>query len=245
MSALFRSLSKPPRSRPPSFNLHKKEAIDYLFRQCTPTPISFADLGGVWAVDGAYTFYTLQTYAIRHAFLVDAVLTAATLGQAQNAPRLTLMEENFGKESVAEKIGNVDAVFLFDVLLHQVAPDWNEILERYSKLTTYLVVYNPQWTGSSSSVRLLDLGKKEYFRNIPHGDENPIYNGLFNRLAEIHPHENRTWRDIHPVWQWGITNRDLLRTMEELNFTLRWHRNNGPFRSLPNFENHAFVFQKT
>ena len=64
-------------------------------------------------------------------------------------------------------------------------------------------------------------------------------------MYEIHPRHNRIWRDIHNVWQWGITNHDLLAKMESLGFTLKYHKNNGQFGNLSNFQNHGFVFKKT
>jgi hypothetical protein len=52
--------------------------------------------------------------------------------------RLKLIEGNFGESSIAEQIESVYVIFLFDVLLHQVSPDWDEILEMYSGRHEYL-----------------------------------------------------------------------------------------------------------
>jgi hypothetical protein len=227
------------------FNLDKKELIDYTFGHCKPVPASFADLGGIWNIDGAYTFYTLRKYRVKHAFLVDTNFTDASLRKSRFKSNLKLVKGNFGEESVTEQIGIVDAIFLFDVLLHQVKPDWNEILEKYAKRTNYFVVYNPQWIGSENTVRLFDLGKDEYFRNVPHNKEHPFYKTLFDKMNEIHPQYQRIWMDIDAVWQWGITDRDLLRSMKNLGYKVQSYRNCGRYGSLPNFENHAFVFQKT
>jgi len=49
--------------------LEKKiEIIDFVFRY-DKNISSFADLGGVWGVDGGYTFYILENYNIKKAFL--------------------------------------------------------------------------------------------------------------------------------------------------------------------------------
>ena len=237
MKQLF-SQSGPP-------NLFKKKLIDYTFTHCKPTPTSFADLGGVWGVDGAYTFYTLHEYGVKCAFLVDTNFTDATLKKSRTKSNLKLIQGNFGEESVAEQVDKVDAIFLFDVLLHQVKPDWNEILENYSERTNCFTVFNQQWIGSEKTVRLLDLGRDEYFRNVPHDKEHPTYKSLFEKMNEIHPQHKRIWRDIHNVWQWGITDHDLIHTMERLGFKMQYFENCGRFGSLPNFENHAFLFQKT
>jgi len=230
---------------PVNFNPDKKALIDYAYRHCYPAPTSFADLGGVWNVDGAYSFYILREYGAKHAFLVDTDFTDSVHQKSRSEKNLRLIRGNFGDELVAETIGMVDAIFMFDVLLHQVKPDWNEILESYSKRTDYFLVFNQQWTGSEQTVRLLDLGRDEYFRNVPHDKEHPTYAALFEKMNEIHPQHNRIWRDIHNVWQWGITDHDLIQGMEKMGYKMQYYKNCGRFGSLPNFENHAFVFQKT
>jgi hypothetical protein len=224
-------------------NPDKKKLIDYVFGRFT-FPASFADLGGVWNVDGAYTFYTLSKYKTEYAFLVDTDFTETVIRKGKRSASLKLIHGNFGEESVAAQIGRVNVIFLFDVLLHQVDPDWDQILEIYSRRTDYFVIYNQQWIGSESSVRLLDLGKEEYFRNIPHGKDDQLYKDLFDKIKEIHPGHKKIWRDIHNVWQWGITDRDLTGKMENLGYKMLWHRNYGRFGSLINFENHGFVFKK-
>jgi hypothetical protein len=230
---------------PSNFDSNKQQIIDYTYNYCRPVPASFADLGGIWNVDGAYTFYTLRKYGAKRAFIVDINFTDDAIKKARPKRNLKLIKGNFGEEPVAEQIGKVDAIFLFDVLLHQVTPDWNEILEHYSTRTNYFLVYNQQWIGSDHTVRLIDLGRDEYFRNVPHSKDHPTYKALFERMNEVHPQYGRIWRDIPSVWQWGITDRDLLGTMDKLGYKMQWYKNCGRFGSLPNFENHAFVFQKT
>jgi glycosyltransferase involved in cell wall biosynthesis len=231
---------------PASFNFDKKDLIDYVYRRCQPIPLSFADLGGVWNVDGAYTFYTLNEFGARNAFLVDLNFTEASIFKSQAEGALKLIRGDFGEKSVVQQIGNVDAIFLFDVLLHQVKPDWNDILKAYSEHTRYIVIHNQQWTGSEHTVRLLDLGRDEYFKNIPPGHEElPTYMALFDKIKEeTDPCETRSSRDTPSVWQWGITDRDLIETMDKLGFKMQYYKNSGRFGSLPNFENHGFVFQK-
>ncbi|MFX0203620.1 MAG: hypothetical protein ACFFCW_46560 [Candidatus Hodarchaeota archaeon] len=108
-----------------------------------------------------------------------------------------------------KKLGRVDAIFLFDVLLYQVKPYWDEILEMYSSVTNCFVVFNHQFINSVESVRLLDLWHDGYFENVPHSKEHPVYKELFKNMYDIHPKHNWMWRDINNVWQWGITDRDL------------------------------------
>jgi hypothetical protein len=63
-------------------------------------------------------------------------------------------------------------------------------------------------------------------------------------MYKLHPDHNRIWRDVHHVWQWGITTADLLFTMHELGFQLEYLKSHGEFNNLPNFSEQAFVFRK-
>jgi hypothetical protein len=205
---------------------------------------SFADLGGVWRVEGAYTFHALDKHQVKDAALVDTHLTPTVVSRAKSYPQLRLIGENFGTESVVDKVGNVDAVLMFDVLLHQVSPDWDTVLEMYAKSVPTLIIYNQQWTGSENTVRLLDLGEKEYMRNVPVSRFDKVYRNLFERLDQKHPDHDRTWRDVHHIWQWGITDADLESMVAQLGYKLVYKKNCGRFGQLPNFENHAFIFSR-
>lgn len=205
---------------------------------------SFGDLGGVWRVEGAYTFHTLEKHHPKDAALVDTHLTPTVVNRAKSYPELRVINGNFGNQTVANEVGKVDAVFLFDVLLHQVAPDWDTILEMYARNVRSLLIYNQQWVGSDKTVRLLDLGEEEYFRNVPHGRGDETYKNLFGKLDQTHPDHGRPWRDVHHIWQWGITDADLESKVEELGFKLLHKKNCGRFGRLPNFENHAFIFAR-
>ena len=230
---------------PPVFNMDKKDVIDYAFTRCNVRPATFADLGGVWGVNGAYTFYALEQYDVGRAYLVDTNFTDAVKNRAVNHPQLQTITGNFGDFDLINKsMPPVDAVFFFDVLLHQVKPDWNEVLAFYASKASLLVIYNQQFTLGTSTVRLFDLGPDGYFENVPHSRLEAPYNDLFEKLYEMHPQHNRIWRDVHNVWQWGITDEDLLSTVDKLGFALRYYKNCGKFGTLNNFENHMFVFEK-
>ena len=227
------------------FNYQKRALLDRAFTTLDPAPTRFADLGGIWAVDGAYTFDLLKRYPVESAWLVDTDITDEVRRKQASHPQLTLLNRNFGEPSLPAVIGPVDLVILFDVLLHQVAPDWDDILARYAPLTRAFAIYNQQWVGSAETVRLLDLGHEAYFANVPHKASEPLYQGLFDRLEEPHPEHDRPWRDIHNIWQWGITDADLCRKMAELDFDETHFRNHGQYGFLKNFENHAFLFIKS
>ena len=151
---------------PPTLLQDKLDLIDVAFRDKGAR--SFADLGGVWGVEGGYTFYTLDKYPVTSAVLVDTHPTKIVIDRADKYRQLRLISGNFGEEAVAQGVGDVDAVLLFDVLLHQVAPNWDRVLETYADHTPCFLIYNQQWTGSPHTVRLLELGEDEYFANVPH-----------------------------------------------------------------------------
>lgn len=244
LQRITRRIQRRLRGLPHNFNFDKKALIDFVFNECHPAPKSFADLGGCWGVDGVYTFYALGAHPVQRAVLVDTDLTEPCKARAAGAPALSLLEGNFGQPEIAARVGEVDAIFMFDILLHQVKPDWDELLAMYASRTKYFVIFNQQWTGPGRKLRLLDLGRGEYFRNVPHSETEPLYADLFSRLDSIHPQHQRPWRDVHNIWQWGIADVDLTETLGALGFDLVYQKDCGRFGTLPNFANHAFVFRR-
>ncbi|MBA3306250.1 MAG: hypothetical protein H0U25_10040 [Thermoleophilaceae bacterium] len=213
--------------------------IERAFERCQVR--SFADLGGVWAVDGGYTFFALERFDIERAYLVDEDHTDAVRERAKAFPQLELVSANFGSQDTADRLGPIDAVVLFDVLLHQVSPDWDEILELYAPRTRSFVIVNPQWTGKGGAVRLLDLGREEYLRCVPPMD---LHSEVFSKLDENNPRRGRPWRDVHDIWQWGISDAALTTALERLGFALVYFEDLGRWQGLDRFRNRAFAFAK-
>jgi hypothetical protein len=199
---------------------------------------SFADLGAVWVVEGGYTFHALGLPGIERGALVDTGITDNVRRKAAEHPGLRLLEGNFGDAATAKRVGQVDVVVLNDVLLHQVNPDWDDVMRIYAPYTKAFVIVQPQWTGSSETVRMLDLGKETYLANVP-PEQIEID---FDNLHEIHPTYNRPVRDIHEIWQWGITDADLIRAATDLGFRLTYWEHGGQWRMLERFDNIAYVF---
>lgn len=200
---------------------------------------SFADLGGVWAVEAGYTFYALDNHPITRGCLVDTGITDTVVAKAKAYPQLELVNENFGDRAAVERVDSVDAVFLFDVLLHQVNPDWDQILEMYAPITEMFVIVNPQYTRGTQTVRLVDLGREEYTATVPVVD---VHDEAWDKLDEIHPTYGRPYRDVHEIWQWGIVDADLDRKLTSLGFSCAFDENRGPWRGLPAFDNRAFLY---
>jgi SAM-dependent methyltransferase len=206
---------------------------------------SVADLGGVWAVDAGYSFHALEHHAPARAVLVDDDITPRVRERAAAFGQLELLEQNFGLERTPGDVGPIGVVLLFDVLLHQVDPDWDEILHRYAPHAQAFAIVNPMWSpregGETGTVRLLDLGEARYRQAVPPQDN---LEGLFGRLDEINPQRGRPWRDVHDVWQWGITDADLRAKLDALGFEVAFSERHGRWRGLEDFEDCAYVFRR-
>jgi hypothetical protein len=229
------------------FNIYvsseKLQLIRHTFNLIQPTPISFADLGGVWKVNAAYTIYTLQKYDIKKAFIVDTHYDRITNKKLKKYDNITKIKGNFGDDSIIEKIGKVDVIYFFDVLLHQVNPDWNEILMKYSKVSNIFIIYNQQLINNEKTIRLTDLPLEKYKKFAPQRKDG-LYNFVYTHRDEINQEYNRPWIDIHNIWQWGITGTDLENTMNNLGFEKVFFKNFGGFSNSAFFEDHAFIFTK-
>ena len=221
----------------------KKEVLDYVFLNNEIK--SVAELGCVWGVEGVYGRYVASKYGNILVKMVDSHWTKEAKELCSEFSNIITISDNFGNADTPSKIGRVDAIIFFDVLLHQVAPDWDRMLQMYAPFTDFFIIVQPQYNGSPITVRLLDLGYEEYFANVPHEKEHPTYKNLFDKMFEINTeHGNRIWRDIHNVWQWGITDSDLVYKMDCLGFKLVYQKNGGIWGNLKNWENNSFVFKR-
>ncbi len=219
-------------------NPAKLRVIDTCFRELGCR--SFADLGGVWAVDGGYARYAADVHGGRGT-IVDDDFTDAYLEHSRRLPSLTHVRANFGEPTIPDTLGDIDVAFFFDVLVHQVNPDWDQILEAYAPHCRCMAIVQPQWNGEEL-IRLFDLGEDAYLAAVPSDDE--IYVGLFDRLDEINPRRNQPWREVHDVWQWGITDDALVERMADLGFRVHTQENTGPWLGSEHFHESAFVFAR-
>src|SRR4051794_13476602 len=171
-------------ARYPNLSMTKLRLIDFCFEQIGSR--SFADLGGVWGIDGAYARYAADAHSPERGVLIDEAFTDRYLELERKLPGLAHLSGNFGRPEVAESLGDVDVCMFFDVLLHQVDPDWDDVLGLYAPHCRQIASVQPQWNGNET-VRLLSLGEAEYMAAIPEDEASPeaVYDGLFGRLAEI------------------------------------------------------------
>jgi hypothetical protein len=220
---------------------HKLRLIDHVYESCLPGAASFADLGGVWKVNAAYTLYSLRKHRIPAGTIVDTDFPAPLEEKLSRVPRLRVVRGDFTLPDVIQTVGPVDVAYFFDVLLHQANPSWDQVLTAYSRTTSCFVIYNQQYIQGPASLRLTDLPLEQYLAMTPpSGEEVARY--AYAHVNELHPVYRKPWPDIHNIFQWAITDQDLRNVMTRLGFQEVYFRNHGRFSNLTAFENHAFVF---
>lgn len=225
-----------------NLNRDKLDLIDFALRRNARI---FADLGGMWQVNGGYSIHCAD-HGASSVTLVDFNATPEFLAAQKKRDKLIFLQRNFALPETAQEVGEVDCVMLFDVLLHQVKPDWDEVLKAYAPYTQSFLIFNQQFTGANT-VRLIDQGREWYLRHVPHspGDTHE-YKELFEQPDELHPEytDGRTYRDMHAVWQWGISDQDLKSKMEEFGFSMIYERDCGLWPGVEEIKNKAFVFER-
>jgi len=222
-------------------SMDKLRLIERTFREFQPEARSFADLGGAWKVNGAYSIHAVKNCGARKGSIVDTDFSPAVLGELARFPSIEAIRDDFASERVISRIGTVDVIFLFDVLLHQANPDWDEILRRYAAHCPCFVIYNQQLVQGAATIRLTDLPYDEYVA-IASDHASDTVRHVYGHRDEIHPLYGKPWKDIHNISQWGITDAGLRSVMSGLGYREAYFRNHGIFVGLPAFEEHAFVF---
>ena len=229
-----------PAAPPPG----KARAIDYAVDELGIA--SFASLE-VASAYGQYAFYALDKPSVERGVLLDVrasrprghLLSAIEL--AAERPGMELLDSDFSNPDTVAEVGQVDTVFLFDVLLRMVDPDWDQVLELYAPATSSFVITNSQWMGDTT-VRLIDLGREKYAKAVPSWE---AHRELFERIDDWHEGQERRYRDSNHVWQWGITEADLQGKMEQLGFALQreWTLDQPP--DTEGFVNRTFAFTRS
>jgi len=205
-----------------------------------------AELGCVWGVDGFYGQYIAGQHPDVDVTMVDAIWNDKAIAKCSVFPKIRRLDGNFMDDTMPALIGPVDAVIFFDILLHMVAPNWDRVLQMYAPFTNSFLIVNPQFVGSPITVRLLDLGHDAYFENIPHAPDYPIYQKVFANPHEVDAMQHKTLKDSFYIWQWGITNADLIHVMARLGFEpILLQRDTLVYGKAKNFVNYGFVFVKT
>ena len=222
-------------------NRDKLRLIDHAFSTVFPRAVSFADLGGVWKVHGAYSVHTLMHHHIERGVLIDTDFPQGLEERLKRHRQLEVVRGDFASKRNVDAIGKIDVVYFFDVLLHQANPDWNEVLALYAEVSPCIVIYNQQFTRGEEAIRLTELPFQRYTELVPDA-RLAVYRYVFDHKLEMHPTYGKPWGDIHNIFQWGITDKALRVAMRDLGYEEVYYVNHGRFSDLSSFENHAFIF---
>jgi hypothetical protein len=224
-------------------NPDKLNLVGGVLKHVQPEVRSFADLGGVWRVNGAYSRHMIRSHGIDRGVIVDTDYPDRVARRLRATRKLEVVRGDFSRDATVGLIGKVDVVLMFDVLLHQANPDWDEVLKKYAGISQCLVIYNQQYILGDTSIRLTSLPFEEYVKFAP-GGRTQEYREVYEHRNEIHPKHGKPWGDIHNVFQWAISDHDLRMVMSRLGFEEVYYRNHGRFLDSKQFENHAFIFSK-
>lgn len=205
---------------------------------------SLIDVGACWGVNGGYTFHALSSGNIERAVIVDGDITALTHDRAAGDARVELLEGDIGDPDFIERLPRCDAAIMFDVLLHQVSPDWDVFLSLYGRKVNYFIIWNQDWIGSDRSVRYVDQGLHWYLNNVGDSDAARV-TAWFERHNETCPWLGRAWRDVHYFWQWGIASAELISTMRKYGLALDHFEGHGVWSErYPNIQKDAYLFRR-
>jgi hypothetical protein len=222
----------------------KLEVIDYAVEELGIESFASLEIGQAY---GQYAFRAIDKPAVQRGALIgvgvmrtgDYLLSA--IEQAAEHPGMRVLDGGFSDPQTVTEIGQVDAILLFDVLHRMVNPDWDRVLELYAPATSCFVIASPQWERDDTTVRLIDLGREKFLEAVPPWTS---HSELFDRLDEWHAGQERPYRDLSQVWQWGITDADLEAKMGELGFSLERDWSLNPPPETKGFVNKTFVFSR-
>ncbi|MDL2307437.1 class I SAM-dependent methyltransferase [Desulfovibrio sp. OttesenSCG-928-C06] len=204
---------------------------------------SIVDVGGCFGVHGGYTFHALKN-GVERAMILDGEITPDTVEQARRYPNLTLKTMDLGNRDEIAALPSFDAAIIYDVLLHQVDPDWDEFLALYAAKVDTLIIYNQDFVGDET-FRFVDRGLDWYLEQEFakfYGKES--ITNWFARHDQIHPQMGKKNRDIHGFWQWGIAYADIIRVAHEQGFRLDYFINEGSRFFGDTIDCHAYMFHR-
>lgn len=212
---------------------------------------SFADLGACWGVDGAYTFHATELCGseLTRAVIVDGHLTPLTLERAKEVPEVELVQALLGSDQALDAVGKVDALIMYDILLHQVKPDWDEFLLNWLPHTDALIIFNQNWLKTPRTIRFVDRGLDWYYRNVYVWEDDWNTRARLESWFKRHNErdtDGRLERDNHWYWQFGIRPLELVGLLARNGFELVYmKRHRHAFgRSRPWIVNDGLIFQR-
>ena len=224
---------------------HKTELISIAY-EISPFR-SFADLGGCWGVNGGYSFHArhIAGDAFTKGYVLDQTITPLTKKRLKGVDNLFPYEGLLGSQGAVEAVGEVDALIIFDVLLHQVNPDWDEFLRKWLNSANTAIIYNQNWIKTMDTVRFVDFGFEWYLQNVYFNDDEKKLRGWFDEHHQLNFEQGKPQRDIHNWWQFGIALTDLVRVARESGFSLRYLNSWNSYDNFPWIVDQGMIFTRT
>ncbi|MCK5573360.1 MAG: hypothetical protein KAJ12_11400, partial [Bacteroidetes bacterium] len=102
---LFRNTPNLARGYNLYVNRDKLRLIDHTFTAVSRDARSFADLGGVWRVNAAYTRYILKRYPVERAMLVDTDYPEKLKRRLNRILNLKLIAGDFADQTMPATVG--------------------------------------------------------------------------------------------------------------------------------------------
>jgi hypothetical protein len=206
---------------------------------------TFADLGGCWGVNGGYTYFLADNTDIQHGYILDQYITKLTRERGSRYTNITLLGDRvFNDRALIGEFPKVDALIMYDILLHQVNLNWDEFITAWAKRTNTLIIYNQMWSLHANTVRFIDFGREWYKKWVPYPNAE-FTDDWFDNFDAIDPSTQRRRRDTHLFWQWGITRNDLIKHVESLGFRLQYFEDYGPVETeFPWVPLQGFIFTR-
>ncbi|MDQ2675957.1 MAG: hypothetical protein M3Y34_04045 [Actinomycetota bacterium] len=220
------------------------DAIDYAVSELGIESFASLDNGVTY---GEQALYAIAKPELRAGVLADVRLTRPRdqilnmLELAAAWPGVRVVDGDALAEPTAREVGEVDAVLLLNVLLHAVAPDWDQVLAQFAPRTRCFVIGQPQWVASPRTVRLNELPRDEWAEAMP---DSIAGSDILERLGEWFAPQGRPLRDARTLWQWGITDADLEARLGSLGFALAHRIDHGGFAGTTAFANRTLVFRR-
>ena len=152
------------------------------------------------------------------------------------------LEGPLGLDATVEAVGKVDALIIFDVLLHQVNPNWDEFLKKWLRNASAAIIYNQNWVKTSDTVRFVDVGVEWYLRNVYFNNDEQRLRAWFDEHKQLNLEQGKPQRDIHNWWQFGIALTDLVRVARESGFSLRYLNSWNTYHNFPWIVDQGMIF---
>jgi hypothetical protein len=203
---------------------------------------SFADLGACFGVHAAYTRDLIENNEIEKAYVLDQFVTKLARERCAPFQQIQFVTGLLGDASVVRQVPNVDALLMYSILLHQVAPNWDDFIRLWAEKARVIIIINQNWKAGPETLRLPDQGLDWYLKWAFWTDE-AATRAWFNQADQPDPLTGRKRRDLHQFWQWGITTEDLILHLRSIGFRLDYFENYGYFNQrVPWFHNEGMIF---